>query len=269
MVFIKSMRADIYLVANGYAKSRTLAQKLILSGSVTIDGRSIIKPSEEISNEAHKILVTAIEEMKYVSRGGLKLEGAIKTFSIDVSGLVLADVGASTGGFTHCLLSHGAARVYAIDSGHGQLDRELLNNPQVRSMEGVNARYLTPTQLVEAEKLSSGMTQNPDGTTFDGLVDGLVMDVSFISQTLLHGVLSGILKQGGFMVTLIKPQFEVGPAGLGKHGIVKNQKYRDEAIKRVVMSATAHGFVLQNMLTSPIEGGDGNTEYLGYFLKKN
>ena len=263
------MRADVYLVERGFAPSRTLAQKLIVSGSVRIDGRVLSKSSEDIPEGEHEVCITPTDDTKYVSRGGLKLEGALSSFGVSVKGLVIADIGASTGGFTHCLLTNGASRVYAIDAGHGQLHSRIAVMPEVRSMEGVNARYLTPYDLVACEEAVSGVSQNPNGTPFDGRVDGVVMDVSFISQTCIHPVLENLVKSGGFFITLIKPQFEVGQAGLGKHGVVKNQKYRDMAVERVCMSAVAHGFERKGVMSSPIEGGDGNTEYLGYFLKKN
>ncbi len=263
------MRADIYLVERGVAKSRTLAQKLIASGSVLIDGKKITKASEEIALGEHQVDVTVIDEMKYVSRGGLKLEGALNAFAVDVKDAVVADIGASTGGFTHCLLTQGVARVYAVDAGHGQLDTSLQSDPRVRSMEGVNARYLSHRDLLNAEMRVSGQSQNPDGTPFDGRVDGVVMDVSFISQTLIHQAIGDIIRPGGFFLTLIKPQFEVGMSGLGKHGMVKSQKHRDEAIAKVCLSLEAHGFEKIGVLPSSIQGGDGNIEYMGYFLKKD
>ena len=263
------MRADVYLVERGLVKSRTLAQKLIAEGCVCVDGQVISKASDPISHGEHDVVITPIEEMRYVSRGGLKLDGGLSAFDVNVTGKVLADVGASTGGFTHCLLTHGAARVYAIDAGHGQLDASLLANPCVRSMEGVNARYLTPNMLIEAEIQASGSAQNPNGSPFDGMVDGVVMDVSFISQTLLHPMLKNLVKPNGFFLTLIKPQFEVGKSGLGKHGVVKNSKYQQEAVERVNASAIAHDFFPMGIIQSPTLGGDGNVEYIGYFLKKN
>ncbi len=265
------MRADLYLVAQGLAKSRTLAQKLIASGSVTLDGKPVKRPSEEISEGEHTVLVAPIDEMRYVSRGGLKLEAALDAFSVSVEGLTVADVGASTGGFTHCLVTRGAARVYAVDSGHGQLDPSLLAHPSVRSMEGVNARYLTPADFLayapEVGALWEGLS--PAERVGFGVVDGAVMDVSFISQTLIHPALARIVREGGFLLTLIKPQFEVGTAGLGKHGVVKSQHYRNLAVERVTASAEANGFALQGIIPSPITGGDGNAEYIGYFLKKS
>ncbi len=259
----------MYLVAQGVAKSRTLAQKLILSGGVLVDGNPVEKPSEDIPEGEHTLTVTAIDEMKYVSRGGLKLEAALDAFGVSVEGLTVADIGASTGGFTHCLLQRGAGRVYAVDSGHGQLDPSLAGHPAVRSMEGVNARHLTPQDFLDFEACFLAQNAVTQGGEFSGRVDGAVMDVSFISQTLIHPALARILKSGGFLITLIKPQFEVGTAGLGKHGVVKNQKYRDLAVERVTASAEVNGFVLQGVIPSPITGGDGNTEYVACFLKKN
>lgn len=265
------MRADLYLVAQGAAKSRTLAQKLIQSGSVTLDGRILQKSSEDIPEGEHTLCVTAIDEMKYVSRGGLKLEAALDAFAVSVEGLTVADIGASTGGFTHCLITRGVERVYAVDSGHGQMDPSLAAHPSVRCMEGVNARHLRLEDffVYAPEVLTAWAGLPPHEQQAFRLVDGIVMDVSFISQTLIHPALASLIKDGGFFLTLIKPQFEVGTAGLGKNGVVKSQKYRDLAVDRVVASARANGFVLQGIMTSPITGGDGNTEYIGYFLKKN
>ena len=261
------MRVDVFLVERGEVRSRTLAKKLISQGCVTIDGQVITKVAEEISEGEHQVVITPIPEMKYVSRGGLKLEGALEAFGVDPSGKIWADVGASTGGFTHCLLIRGATRVYAVDAGHNQLDEGLRTHPQVRSMEGVNARTLTPYQLFEVEKALCDNPKLANGDPFDGHVDGVVMDVSFVSQTLIHPAIAGLLTTGGEFVTLIKPQFEVGRGGVGKGGIVKSQKYCDMAVRRVCASAESLGFRLVRVIQSPIPGGDGNTEYLGYFVK--
>ncbi len=263
------MRADLYLVAQGAADSRTAARKLIEAGAVRLDGRPIKKASEDISDGEHLLTVDDIEELKYVSRGGLKLEALLSAFSIDPSGAVVADIGASTGGFTDCLLSHGAARVYCIDSGHGQLHPRIASDPRVRNCEGINARALTPADMVAYEKVAAGDAVTPDGTPFDGTVDGAVMDVSFISQTLIHPALATVVRGGGFLCTLIKPQFEGDASTLGKKGIVKREADRKAAVERVRSSAEACGFELQGVLPSPIQGGDGNVEYIAYFRKKN
>ena len=256
------------MVKNGHADSRTLAQKLIAEGAVTVDGRLIQKASEDISDGDHTVVVETIAETRFVGRGGLKLEAALDHFSVDPAGLILADVGASTGGFTDCLLRRGAAVVFAVDAGHGQLHPKLLADPRVRSAEGVNARGLTSDVLwgVEATWKASHPDATPSG--FDGRVDGIVMDVSFISQTLLHPALAGVIKDGGFLIALIKPQFELTRSALNKQGIVKQETYRKAAVDRVLESAAACGFESVSVIPSPIEGGDGNREYLAYFIKK-
>ncbi len=257
------MRADLYLVSEGYAASRTLAGKLIAEGAVTVDGRILRKPSEEIADGAHTVTVGHTDLTRYVGRGGLKLEAALAAFAVDVQGAVVADIGASTGGFTDCLLQKGAARVYAVDSGHGQLHPTLQNDPRVRSAEGVNARYLTPEDLVRIEQ-----THTPFAVDFDGHVRGCVMDVSFISQTLLHPAVANLLLPEGWFVSLIKPQFEQGNRALGKGGVVKSEKDRRAAVERVCASAEACGLETVSVMDSPIAGGDGNREFLAYFMKR-
>ena len=257
------MRADLYLTQNGYAASRTLAQKLIADGAVTVDGRVIGKPSEDIAEGDHTILVAATADTRYVGRGGLKMEAALRTFPVDVTGATVADIGASTGGFTDCLLQNGAARVYAVDAGHGQLHPRLASDPRVRSAEGFNARYLTPDVLLRMEQAAA--VPDPD---FGGTVDGCVTDVSFISQTLLHPAIAAVLRDGGWFISLIKPQFELDGRALGKHGIVKSERDRRAAADRVIASARATGLCLVALIPSPIEGGDGNRELLAYFRKQ-
>lgn len=262
------MRADLYLTQKGYADSRTLAQKLIAKGAVTVDDRILKKPSEDIPEGEHAVTVTAIADTRYVGRGGLKLEAALESFSIDPAGCTAADIGASTGGFTDCLLQRGAAKVFAVDAGHGQLHPRLLADPRVRSAEGMNARSLTPADLLRVEK--EWLEAHPDMTAepFSGKVDGAVMDVSFISQTLLHPALASILKDGGWMVALVKPQFELTKSALNKQGIVKQERDRKAAVERVLESAAVCGFEAVSVIPSPIEGGDGNREFLAYFIKK-
>lgn len=240
------MRADLYLVENGYVKSRTAARKYIEEGHALIDGVPVAKPSQDIAQGEHNVEI--LERERYVSRGGVKLEGALRTFGIDVRGMRAADIGASTGGFTDCLLQAGAAHVYAIDSGRDQLDPDLMLDERVCCMEGVNARYLQPGDL-------------------GGLVDIVVMDVSFISQTLILPTVASLLHDGGVYVGLIKPQFEAGRSALDKHGIVKNAKHRRAAVERVLDAAQLAGLQLCGLTTSPISGGDGNIEYLAYYIK--
>ena len=262
------MRADLYLVQNGHAASRTLAQKLIADGAVTLDGRLLKKASEEIPGGEHTVSVASTDDTRFVGRGGLKLEGALRSFDLDPTGLTVADIGASTGGFTDCLLQNGAALVFAVDAGHGQLHPKLQGDPRVRSAEGMNARGLTSADLLRVDALWRDAHPDASHTDFGGQVDGIVMDVSFISQTLLHPALASILKDGGWMVALIKPQFELTKSALNKQGIVKQERDRKAAVERVVGSAAACGFEAVSVIPSPIEGGDGNREFLGYFIKK-
>lgn len=240
------MRADVYLVEQGIVDSRTRAGRLISEGKVIIDGRPVQKPSESVADVEHRIEIT--EPDRFVGRGGIKLEAALAEFKINVEGKRCIDVGASTGGFTHCLLQSGAAHVCAVDSGRGQLHRDLLNDDRVSSVEGYNARGLDPKDF--------------------GMFDIAVMDVSFISQTLIHPALATVLSDGAVFISLIKPQFEVGRAAIGKNGIVKNPKDRENAIMRVLESANICGFDVCGVMRSPIEGGDGNVEYLAYFKRR-
>ncbi|MBQ4054506.1 MAG: TlyA family RNA methyltransferase [Clostridia bacterium] len=238
------MRLDIFLCENNYVKSRSKAKELIEKGSVMVDGRVVAKPSFDIEVGKIEIDETA---MPFVGRGGLKLEAALDAFDIDVKDLRCIDVGASTGGFTDCLLQRGASHVLAVDCGHGQLDRDLANDRRVSQLEGFNARNLS----IEAT-----------GEYFDVAV----MDVSFISQTLIHAPLASVLKKNAPFVTLIKPQFEAGRKSLSNKGIVKNESDRKAALNKVFESAGANGFSLIGHIESPIKGGDGNTEYLAAFV---
>lgn len=243
------MRADLFLVQNGYAQSRTKAAALITSGAVKIGGRLVSKPSEQIEGDGHTVEIAECDETKYVSRGGLKLEAALDSFAIDVAEFNCIDIGASSGGFTDVLLRRGAARVTALDSGHGQLDARLAGDSRVTSLEGINAREMTPEM-------------------FENKFDIAVMDVSFISQTLILPCIPPLLKDGATLISLVKPQFEVGRANIGRGGIVKDEKVRKEALRRVIEFAQGCGFCAKNMITSPIQGGDGNVEYLVHFVKK-
>ena len=242
------MRLDLFLVDKAYAESRQKAQRLIKNGCVSIDGAVATKPSEDIDeNVEHSIEVIETENERYVSRGGLKLEGALEAFGISPEGFVCADIGASTGGFTDCLLQKGAARVYAFDSGSGQLHSKLKNDGRVISKEGFNARYIAPEDVGEG-------------------VDLAVMDVSFISQTLIIPAIVKLLKENGAFVTLIKPQFEAGRGALGKNGIVKRKEDRLAAVNRVVDSARSNRLALKGLVKSSIKGGDGNEEFLALFV---
>ncbi len=241
------IRADLYLVNFGFARSRESARRSIEAGLVKIDGRPINKPSEKIDDSAEHDVVFQ-NSIPYVGRGGLKLEAALDAFNADPHEKVCIDIGASTGGFTDCLLRHGATRVYAVDSGHGQLASELLADDRVVSLEGVNARFLVRDIISEA-------------------ADMIVMDVSFISQTLIIPRFVDLLTDSGIAITLIKPQFECGREAVGKGGIVKKPEHRLFAIRKVFASARECGLYPQALIRSPIVGGDGNIEFLALFSK--
>lgn len=240
------MRLDSYLAEKGLAKSRTEAKKLIEGGFVAVNGVPVSKPSFEITDEDVSVIGGVIP---YVSRGGLKLEAAIDYFSVDVTGKKCLDVGASTGGFTDCLLQHGAAQVVAVDCGHGQLDAKIASDARVTSVEGYNARNLSPKDV---------------GCDFEICV----MDVSFISQRLIHPVLPAVLAKNALFITLIKPQFELERGSLSRRGIVRSEADRKRAIRSVCESANACGFSLREVIPSPIDGGDGNIEFLALFEYK-
>lgn len=235
------MRLDVYLAEQNLAKSRNRASELISGGFVTVNGKTVTKSSYDVK-DVDVVEVTG-EEHGFVGRGGMKLDGALTRFDLDVTGLTAADIGASTGGFTDCLLKRGAAHVYAVDSGHGQLDGSLLNDPRVTNLEGVNARNLSTELIAE----SCGIA---------------VCDLSFISQTLVIPAVRRILADDGCYLALIKPQFECGREGIGKGGIVKDKKQHTLAIRRVLASARENGLIPQKIMKSPITGGDGNTEFL-------
>jgi 23S rRNA (cytidine1920-2'-O)/16S rRNA (cytidine1409-2'-O)-methyltransferase len=223
------------------AKSRSRAAELISGGYVTVDGRTVTKASFNVE-ESNEVLVTG-EEHSFVRRGGMKLDSALDRFGLDVMGMVCADIGASTGGFTDCLLRRGAVHVYAVDSGSGQLDASLVNDDRVTNLENVNARYLDDSIIPE----KCGCA---------------VADLSFISQTLVIEAVRGILADDGWYVALIKPQFECGRDAVGKGGIVKDKKQHTAAIRKVLASASQYGLAPQGIIKSPIKGGDGNTEFL-------
>lgn len=239
------MRLDLYLFQNGFVKSRQKAKTLIEDGNVKVNGTVVQKPSFDILED---VKIEVFDACPYVSRGGLKLEGILNTTGADVSDKVCIDIGASTGGFTHCLLLHGARRVYAIDSGTNQLADELKNDERVVSLENFNARSLTLDVIGET-------------------VDIITIDVSFISQNLILPCIFPLLEENGVFYSLIKPQFEVGRALIGKGGIVKDEKARLMAVNSVINCAKEHGLVCNKFLKSPIQGGDGNVEYLASFSK--
>ncbi len=235
------MRLDQYILQNGLADSRERAKRLILSGAVTVDGRVAKKPAEEVIGTPQ----LTVQKEKFVGRGGEKLERALAVFSIDPSGLRALDIGASTGGFTQCLLLHGAAHVVALDAGCDQLHPTLRTDARVTNMEKYNARNLTSRDV--------------------GQFDLVVMDVSFISQSYILPGIAEVLLPHGHAITLIKPQFEAGRSALNKNGLVKQQKDRIFAISRVLAAAEAVGLHCCGLAPSPIKGGDGNEEYLAHF----
>lgn len=244
------MRLDIFLAENGLVRSRSKAKELIESGNVTVKGTIITKPSFVVENiDISEIDIKLTE--KYVSRGGLKLEGIIDAFGIDVSGAVCVDIGASTGGFTDCLLQNGAQKVYAFDSGAGQLAPSIAANPAVISKEKFNARNICRNDIENTE------------------ADIVVMDVSFISQTYIIPNIPSLLCDGGIFISLIKPQFEAGQSAIGKGGLVRSVSDRKRSVERVVDCAVSYGLVPMGLMESPIEGGDGNIEFLAYFVKSD
>ena len=244
------LRLDKLLLERGLAGSRERAQSLILAGKVLVNGQKIEKSGAPIDREAEVRLLG--EDLKYVSRGGLKLEKALEHWKIDVTGKICLDVGASTGGFTDCLLQYGAARVIAVDTGHGQIDFRLRQDPRVRLLEKTNARYLTREQLGE-------------------YVDFIAMDVSFISATLvLPAVISAAFPQspsersGWKIVVLVKPQFEAGREQVGKGGIVRDEAAQMAAVEKVRKALLKLGCNQADVIDSPILGGEGNREFLLY-----
>ncbi len=235
----RKVRADQLLVERGLAESRTQAQRLILAGQVWADGQPVPKPATRLAESAH---LEVRQPPRYVSRGGEKLEAALRAFAVPVQGRVCADVGASTGGFTDCLLQHGAARVYAIDVGHGQLHWKLRQDPRVVVMEGVNARHL--------ERLPE-------------LVDLVTMDVSFISTRLILPTVRAWLKPQAQVLVLVKPQFEAGPreAARGK-GVIRNPEVHRRVLETLVPFYQDLGYRVQGIVPSPIRGAKkGNVEF--------
>src|SRR5436305_11002365 len=220
-------RIDKLLVDHGLAPSRTKAQALVMAGVVLVDEQLVHKPSESFAIDSNIRLKGAGDPAsRYVGRGGVKLEAALRDFQIDVTGLICLDVGASTGGFTDCLLQHGARKVVAIDVGHNQIDWRLRNDPRVEVREGVNARYLSPAD-------------------FDVQFDLATIDVAFISATKILPALTPLLNDGGRIVTLIKPQFEVGKGEVGKGGIVKDPAQHQRVIAEVNAAAELLGLSLR------------------------
>ena len=238
-------RLDIYLYEQKMVKSRSAAAEMIKSGSISVNGSVITKPSFTV-NDGDSVFITG-EVLKYVGRGGLKLEKALDFFSIDLSGRTCLDIGASTGGFTDCMLQNGAKLVYAVDVGTDQLDEKLRSDSRVISMEKTDIRNV--------------------GDSIPA-VDFISIDVSFISLKLVLPSAKAHLKRGGCAVALIKPQFEAGKASLNKKGVVRDEKIRNRICSEISDFAASIGFTVGNIIISPITGGDGNTEYLIYLLNE-
>lgn len=236
-------RLDVLLTELGYAESRQKAQAIIMSGKVFVEGRRIDKCGTAVT-ETSKIEVRG-KSLRYVSRGGLKLEKAMQTWPITLEGAVAMDCGASTGGFTDCMLQNGAAKVYAVDVGYGQLAWKLREDSRVVCMERTNARYLTAEQV-------------PDPLDF------VSVDVSFISLGLILPALRPLLKPEGQLVCLIKPQFEAGKGKVGKNGVVRDPAIHLEVLEQFVAHAAASALTIRGITFSPIRGPEGNIEYLGW-----
>jgi 23S rRNA (cytidine1920-2'-O)/16S rRNA (cytidine1409-2'-O)-methyltransferase len=239
----KKKRIDVLLVEKGFFPTREQARRAVLAGLVYYNQRKIDKCGTIVDPQG--VLEVRGNPCPYVSRGGLKLEAALKSFALDVQGKVALDAGASTGGFTDCLLQHGVKKVYAVDVGYGQLAWKLRQDPRVVVMERTNLRYLKPEELREK-------------------VDLVTLDLSFISLEKVLPVVKNLLKPNGEVVALIKPQFEAGRQNVGKGGIVKDPVVHEEVVSKVLKFAEDQGFVIRGLTYSPILGVDGNIEFLAW-----
>ena len=240
------MRLDLLLVERGLEESRQRAQAVIMSGVVYVDGRKADKPGMAVPAAA--AVEVRGDKLPYVSRGGLKLEKAMAAFPVHLEGAVCADIGASTGGFTDCMLQNGAAKVYAVDVGRGQLAWKLRSDPRVVCLERTNARYLSREQVPEDLAFAS-------------------VDVSFISLKLILPPLAALLAEGGQAVSLVKPQFEAGREKVGKKGVVRDPAVHLEVLERYLDHAAEAGLTVRGLTYSPIRGPEGNIEYLGFLQK--
>ena len=237
-------RLDIAMTQLGLADSRQKAQALIMAGEVYVSGQKQLKAGASLG-EDDTVEVRTKHPLRYVSRGGLKLEKAMELWPIGLEGKVCADIGASTGGFTDCMLQNGARLVYAVDVGYNQLDWKLRTHPQVVCMERTNARYLTREQIPEE-------------------LDFFSVDVSFISLSLILPALRPLIREDGQAVCLVKPQFEAGKDKVGKKGVVRDPAVHLEVLERFLDHAAQAGFAVRDLTFSPIKGPEGNIEYLGY-----
>ena len=236
-------RLDILMLEQGLAESRQKAQALIMAGQVFVGSQRCDKPGLALPEDT--VLEVRGQTLRYVSRGGLKLEKAMRVFPVRLEGETAADIGASTGGFTDCMLQNGAARVYAVDVGYGQLAWKIRNDPRVVCLERTNARYLTREQI-------------PDELGFASI------DVSFISLGLIFPALRPLMREGGQVVSLIKPQFEAGRGKVGKKGVVRDAAVHLEVLEHFLEHAAQAGFAVKGIDFSPIRGPEGNIEYLGF-----
>ena len=242
----EKIRLDVYLTQHGFCESREKAKALIMAGTVYVNNQksdkagNIIKPDDVIEVRG--------ESLRYVSRGGLKLEKAVEVFSLDLKGKICADIGASTGGFTDCMLQNGASKVYAVDVGYGQLAWKLRTDERVINLERTNFRYITEEQIPE-------------------MLDFASVDVSFISLSHILPVLRGLLKDGGCAVCLIKPQFEAGKEKVGKKGVVRDKSVHIEVVKKITELVRETGYSLLGLDFSPVKGPEGNIEYLCFIEK--
>ncbi|MCR5640613.1 MAG: TlyA family RNA methyltransferase [Lachnospiraceae bacterium] len=243
---MKKERLDVLLVEKGLAPSREKAKTMIMAGQVFVDNQREDKAGTNIPVDAN--IEIHGETLKYVSRGGLKLEKAMQSFPIQLDGTVCMDIGASTGGFTDCMLQNGAAKVFSVDVGYGQFAWKLRQDPRVVCMEKTNIRYVTPEDIGEALDFAS-------------------VDVSFISLTKVLPPARELLKDGAEMVCLIKPQFEAGREKVGKKGVVRDPKVHEEVIEKIVGFATDNGFQVLGLDFSPVKGPEGNIEYLVHIKK--
>ena len=239
-------RLDVLLTERGLLDSRQKAQATIMSGIVFVNGQRVDKAGTAVSNDA--LIEIRGTTLPYVSRGGLKLEKAMQTFPLTLTGKICADIGASTGGFTDCMLQNGAKKVYAVDVGYGQLDWKLRNDARVVCMERTNARYLTHEEIPEELDFAS-------------------IDVSFISLKLIFPALYGLLREGGEIACLIKPQFEAGREKVGKKGVVRDPAVHLEVLEHFLIHAKENHFTVLGITYSPIRGPEGNIEYLGFLRK--
>lgn len=244
---LSKVRLDSLLYARGLVDSREKARAMIIAGEVRVNGVPVDKPGTRVDETSDFHIEP--RRQKYVSRGGFKLEGAIRDFDIDFRGKVVLDVGASTGGYTDCALQNGAAKVFALDVGYGQLDWGLRNDARVKVIERTNIRYFTPEKLGE-------------------LVDIITMDVSFISTRLIYPVLNNMLKERGEVVSLIKPQFEAGKDKVGKKGVVKDSAVHQDVLRHCIEVAREAGLDCVGISYSPIKGPKGNIEYFIHLKKQ-